>query len=111
MRTTYGVAINVLKEKKGTMNGGDYSDASKMTNLWKFIWKLECLNKIKHFLWRACKDILPTNHCLARRKVKFEDRCAACGEKESSAHALWECRLASEEWKESGIKFSRWNNS
>ena len=111
VRTAYDVAINVLKEKKGTMNGGDYFDASKMKNLWKFIWKLECPNKIKHFLWRACKDILPTNHCLARRKVTFEDRCAAYGEKESSAHALWECGLVSEEWKESGIKFPRWINS
>lgn len=29
VRTAYDMAINVLKEKKGTMNGGDYFDASK----------------------------------------------------------------------------------
>lgn len=111
MKSAYGVAISVLNEKKGTMTGGDCSDASKITNLWKSIWKLECPNKIQHFLWRACKDILPTNHCLARRKVTVEDRCAACGGKESSAHALWDCRMASKVWKELGIKFPIWNNT
>lgn len=111
VRNAYSMTISVLKEKKGTMNGGDCSDASKMTNLWKSIWNLEYPNKIKHFMWRACKDILSTNHYLARRKVTFEDRCAACGEKESSAHTLWDCRLAFEVWKESGIKLLRWNNT
>ena len=107
VRSAYGVAISELKEKKGTINGGDCSNASKMTNFWKSIWNLKCPNKIKHFLWRACRDILLTNHCLAIRKVTVEDRCAACGEKESSTHTLWDCRLAFEVWKESGIKFPR----
>lgn len=109
--SAYGVALHVLKEKKGTKASGNCSDASKMTNLWKSIWKLECPSKIKHFLWRACKDILPTNHFLARRKVIVEDRCAACGGKESSTHALWNCSMAFEVWKEFEINFPRWNNT
>jgi len=86
-------------------------DASRMSNLWKSIWKLKCPGKIKHFLWRASKYILLTNHCLARRKVAIEDKCALCGEKESSGHALWECKMASEVWKESSITFPSWKNT
>ena len=33
MKSAYGVALNVLKEKKGTRVGGNYFDASRITNL------------------------------------------------------------------------------
>lgn len=82
-----------------------------MSNLWKSIWKLECPSKVKHFLWRACKNILPTNYCLAKRKVVNWDGCVLCGEKESSGPVLWDCRVASEVWKESDFTFLSWKNT
>ncbi|XP_023900508.1 uncharacterized protein LOC112012346 [Quercus suber] len=33
------------------------------------------------------------------------DGCVCCGEKETSGHTLWNCSIATEVWKESGIKF------
>lgn len=75
-----------------------------MVNLWKSIWNLNCPSKIKHFIWRACKGILPTNHCLAKRSVATLDKCVLCRECESIGHILWSCRIALEVWKVSGIK-------
>ena len=71
----------------------------------------ECTGKVKHFLWRACKDVLPTDYCLARRKVTKWDGCAWCGEKETSCHVLWDCKIAAETRKESGLKLPDWTNS
>ncbi|KAL4626434.1 hypothetical protein ACB092_05G096200 [Castanea dentata] len=46
-------------------------DNSKMKAIWKMIWKLNCPNEFKHFMWRACKNILPTkNHLKGCEFVK-----------------------------------------
>ena len=76
-----------------------------MANIWKSTWQMKCLNKIKHFLWRACKNILPMNHCIIRRKVGTMDGCVFCGKEETLGHTLWNCSMATEVWKELGIKF------
>lgn len=61
-----------------------------MVGLWKFVWKLNYPNKIKHFMWRACKNILPTNHLLTTRKVTSEDGCMLCEDYESQGIS---CRI------------------
>ena len=88
VRSAYGVALQALKEGKQVGDSGDCSDSSKMTNILKSIWKLQCPSKIKHFMWRACKNILPTYHCLARRKVTLMDGCVFCGKNETLGHTL-----------------------
>jgi len=34
-----------------------HSDSSNMVALWKSIWSVKCLNKIRNFFWEACNDI------------------------------------------------------
>lgn len=53
--SAYGVTLKLLKETSTTRERGDCSDKSKATEFWKSIWKLNCPNKIKHFLWRHAK--------------------------------------------------------
>ena len=36
-------------------------------------------NKIKHFVWKACNGILPTQESLYRRKITESKICEACG--------------------------------
>ncbi|XP_012070175.1 uncharacterized protein LOC105632409 [Jatropha curcas] len=36
-------------------------------NMWKFIWAMNIHPKVKQFLWRACKDLLPTKTQLNKR--------------------------------------------
>lgn len=48
--------------------------------------------KIKNFLWRACRNVLPTKHALMRRKILEEPICERCKRAlEDSVHALWSC--------------------
>ena len=98
VRSAYGVTLKLLKETSTTREQGDCSDKSKATEFWKSIWKLNCPNKIKHFLWRVCKNILPTNFHLASRKVIADGGCGFCGECESLGHILWDCKVASDVW-------------
>ena len=36
-------------------------------DLWNSIWKMEVPNKVRHFLWRAVRESLPTKSNLHRR--------------------------------------------
>ena len=36
------------------------SSPSEAERVWKVIWKIKTPNKIRHFIWRATKDSLPT---------------------------------------------------
>lgn len=96
------MAIKVLKEKR-TNDGGECSGNRQRKKLWKKIWSLNCPSKIKHFVWRSSKNILPTSHCLKYRKIAVKEDCVFSGERETSSHSLWDCRAATEVWKESGI--------
>ena len=48
--------------------------------------------KIKNFLWRACRNVLPTKQALMSRKI-LEDRiCEKCKLAiEDSVHTVWSC--------------------
>ena len=65
-----------------------------MTSLWKSVWQFNCPNKVKNFIWRACKGILPTKTKLKDRKIPMEVDCDICGEVETVGHVFWGCKLA-----------------
>ena len=98
VKSAYIVAQKVLKDGGGRGDEGGSSDSSRMRGIWKMVWSLNCPNKIKHFLWRACKNILPTKLSLKTRGVGKDGRCDTCGLEETSGHALWSCKLAEEVW-------------
>uniref|UniRef100_A0A2N9IH27 Reverse transcriptase domain-containing protein n=1 Tax=Fagus sylvatica TaxID=28930 RepID=A0A2N9IH27_FAGSY len=63
------------------------------------LWKLAIPGKIKHFLWRAYHETLPTNHQLHRRKIRSSSLCSICDQKEETTyHAIWQCPLARNTW-------------
>lgn len=109
VRSAYGVSLKLLRKTSSTRTIGDCSDKTKVAQVWKVVWKLNCPNKIKHFLWRACREILPTNYRLAARRVSNNDRCGFCGECESSAHILWDCKVTVEVWREVDLGLPRLN--
>ena len=70
-----------------------------MTSLWKVWWGLQIPNKVKHFAWRTCKNILPTLSNLKRRGIVENDLCEECRMGcESSAHVFRSCFCASNTW-------------
>ncbi|KAL0444053.1 UNVERIFIED_CONTAM: hypothetical protein Slati_2128000 [Sesamum latifolium] len=75
--------------------GGTGSTSYKPVN-WKFIWKAKVPPKIRMFVWRACRDSLPTVANLARRGVKVGGACPRCGlENEDVLHCLRMCFIVS----------------
>uniref|UniRef100_A0A7N2MTJ9 RNase H type-1 domain-containing protein n=1 Tax=Quercus lobata TaxID=97700 RepID=A0A7N2MTJ9_QUELO len=78
---------------------GANSDQSQMRWFWKKIWDLPLPHKVRHFEWRACRDILPTKVNLMRRKVVNDQFCVECSlEVETTGHMFWTCPRAREVW-------------
>lgn len=56
-------------------------------------------NKIRHFIWRAAKDALPTKQNLKARYLPVGEECDGYGEHlESIIHCLWLCDQARLVW-------------
>ena len=87
-----------------TLSKPGQSNPAASNGIWKQIWSLNVPNKIKHFLWRACGEALPTKKNLCKRKVICNASCESCGkEEEDTIHALWECQVLKEIWWEIDI--------
>lgn len=68
-------------------NAASGSTDSSLHVFWKKLWRLPTPHKVRHFAWRACRDILPTKDNLQQRRVLSENLCDECGTvTESSSH-------------------------
>ena len=95
VRSAYKIAM----ETKVQPDSGSCSDNSNMKTFWKVLWGLKIPNKVKHFGWRACKNILPTLSNLKKRGIVETDLCEECKmDCESSGHVFWNCLCASGTW-------------
>lgn len=54
------------------------SSSGKVDPVWGQIWKLECPNKIKHFMWRFAHNSHPLRIHLKRRKINLDTLCPVC---------------------------------
>ncbi|XP_043710514.1 uncharacterized protein LOC122659471 [Telopea speciosissima] len=90
--------------------------------VWKRIWSLQTLPKIKSFCWRVCAEGVATGDGLLSRQVPIDPSCRRCGaNRETADHLLLECPFAKAVWLDSSLsykpptnqvpKFSDWLNS
>uniref|UniRef100_A0A2N9F1N7 Reverse transcriptase zinc-binding domain-containing protein n=1 Tax=Fagus sylvatica TaxID=28930 RepID=A0A2N9F1N7_FAGSY len=94
------------------------SDQSRNHSFWKSLWGVAVPNKIKVFMWRACKSSLPTKANLFSRGVLSSCTCPVChDENETIFHTLWDCQYARTVWQNSllhklhySIQVSNWND-
>lgn len=78
-----------------------------MKLLWNKIWGLKVQNKVKHLVWKACKNSLPTKLNLVRRKVITDGQCDSCKQQhEDVTHALYGCPALDDFWKQT----KTWNH-
>jgi hypothetical protein len=47
-------------------------------SMWKKLWSLNCVSKIRHFLWRFCYNSHPIRMNLKRRGMDLDTRCVVC---------------------------------
>ena len=59
-----------LKEDEVGFQMAENQDQDK--GLWEKIWALECLNKVRNLIWRACRNSLPSKCNLVRRTIILE---------------------------------------
>ncbi|KAK7823248.1 hypothetical protein CFP56_035709, partial [Quercus suber] len=68
--------------------------------VWKGVWKIQASNKVRHFIWRAVKDSLPTKENLKKEQIQLDVTCSLCDDsEEDTMHALWLCDQARLVWK------------
>lgn len=74
-------------------------DHAALKQMWRRLWDMNVPNKIKHFAWKACKDILATKENLKKRNITKDCTCDSCGKAaESTCHLFWLCDKAKETW-------------
>ena len=80
----------------------------RTSTFWGQLWKLHISNTEKHFLWRACNEILPTRVNLYSRRVNISPTCPICEKKEETTfHILWQCPSAQDVWGASCATFQK----
>lgn len=95
VKSAYIIAMRLANR----VDQGASSDQSHTRWFWKKIWDLPLPHKVRHFAWRACRDVLYTKVNLMRRKVVHDQVCEGCGlEAETTGHLFWTCLRAREVW-------------
>ncbi|KAL0426169.1 UNVERIFIED_CONTAM: hypothetical protein Sradi_1151700 [Sesamum radiatum] len=75
-------------------------------NSWRAVWQAHVPNKVKLFLWRAIRYILPTASNLRRRLSHEAVSCPFCDfSDESPIHTLLRCSFARQVWALSGLRW------
>lgn len=69
--SAYQVASRSLIER--------YTSSQLDSETWMLLWNLDVPSKIRVFLWRACREILPTTDALRGQRCNIEDGCKGCG--------------------------------
>lgn len=76
-----------------------------MNDIWKTIWALALPGKVKHFIWKTLKGVLPCFGTLANRHIPLSAQCPHCRiGMEDIQHCLFVCSRAMEVWSELGLK-------
>jgi hypothetical protein len=80
------------------------SNSSSSSGLWKKIWDLPIPPKIRHFLWRACREALPTKSNLRRQKILVDPVCNECqSSEEDILHVVWNSPVIQQVWHNSPV--------
>ncbi|KAH9792028.1 putative reverse transcriptase/RNA-dependent DNA polymerase [Citrus sinensis] len=76
------------------------------SSIWNQLWRLEVPSKVKHFMWRALTNVLPTTENLLKKYVEVPPACPIChANSESVCHILLHCPFARTCWMTSSIGF------
>ncbi|CAN1263695.1 Putative ribonuclease H protein At1g65750, partial [Linum perenne] len=67
---------------------------------WRRLWQMEVPPKIRHLLWRASREVLPTRNALRNKGMNMVDRCGLCdAEGETVTHLFLRCEVARRCWQ------------
>ena len=97
-RTAYQLLVRTKRSKRSNC----FSRGST-SQLWKSIWSLQVPYKVKHLIWRAANEAIPTLHNFLRRNVVQTAYCPNCKFGcEDIVHALCSCQWLFVLWEADG---------
>lgn len=67
--------------------------------LWKSVRRINAQPRVRNFVWRACRGLLPCMTNLFYKKITPHERCDSCGKIEDELHALFACHDAQKIWR------------
>ena len=72
---------------------------------WRKMWSLQLPSKITTFMWRVCRNCLPTAVNLASKRVQIDTKCSWClVRNEDDTHVLFDCSFARTVWTTLGVQ-------
>ncbi|XP_058749287.1 uncharacterized protein LOC131622279 [Vicia villosa] len=91
----YSVKSAYHKLQSESMSKKPSSSGSNFNQVWKRIWHHHLQPRVKSFLWRLGKNILPTRTNLQRKGISLDCVCPLCGlEPESTNHLFLQCNFS-----------------
>ena len=95
VRTAYRLQENGVSQENPSS-----SSTGIAATVWKRVWNIQAPSKIKHFVWRALRDSLPTKPNLRIQNIMVDETCSLCEDgTETVLHSLWYCEQAQMVWK------------
>jgi hypothetical protein len=71
---------------------------------WNRVWSLKLPPKVKNFMWRACRNCLPTRIRLQTKGDQCTDRCAVCDDfGKDNTHLFFMCNKSMLCWQRIGF--------
>ncbi|XP_074304741.1 uncharacterized protein LOC141639533 [Silene latifolia] len=87
---------------------GEQSDFTRDRWLWKAIWRVPVIPRIKAFMWQLCNDALPTKANIAARLGLADGSCPRCpSNMETCLHVVRGCGWGDEIWEAMSIEVDR----
>ncbi|KAF7807038.1 uncharacterized protein G2W53_039199 [Senna tora] len=75
------------------------SSINPIADFWKVIWGARVQPKIRSFIWKACKNAIPTKANLCKRRMAIEAECPLCNrEAETVEHLFLKCDWVRAVW-------------
>ncbi|KAL8519131.1 hypothetical protein ACS0TY_010173 [Phlomoides rotata] len=73
--------------------------------VWSKMWCLKIPPKVKSWLWRCCKNYLPTKDKLRQKGIDVNTICDGCSlDRETLWHVYMQCPIALDCWEEMGLR-------
>lgn len=71
---------------------------------WNVLWNLQVPQHVKHYLWRACRNVLPTRTRLQDRGVEVSGICPLCNSNlENTWHLMVTCNISKQCWQQINV--------